>query len=108
MKFASIDHIKWIMFHEVKSAEITGDIRVSDVLSIYTRNSVYEFFVIDPVRAYGLVKGGVVGQRATEAFFCQPVTLDPGSNLRLLIETRNGLRFITTSKIETVKHLRSE
>ena len=96
------------MFHEVKSAEVTCDIRVSDVLSIYTRNSVYEFFVIDPVRAYGLVKGGVVGLCATEAFFSQPVTLDPGSKLRLLIETRQGLRCITTSRIETIKHLRSE
>ena len=96
------------MYHEVEPAEITCDIRVSDVLSIHTRNSVYEFFVIDPVRAYGLVKGGVVGQRATEASFCSPATLDPGSKLRLLIETRNGLRFIITSKIETVKHLRSE
>lgn len=96
------------MYNEVESAQVTGEIRVSDVISIHTRNSVYEFFVIDPARAYGLVKGGVVGQRATEAFFCSPATLDPGSKLRLLIETRNGLRFITTSAIETVKHLRSE
>lgn len=96
------------MYHEVQSAEITSDIRVSDVLSIHTHNSVYEFFVIDPVRAYGLVKGGAVGQCATEAFFCQPVSLDLGSKLRLLIETKRGLRFITTSRIETIKHLRSE
>ena len=96
------------MYHEVQSTAITSDIRVSDVLSIHTRNSVYEFFVIDPVRAYGLVKGGAVGPCATEAFFCRPATLDPGSKLRLLIETRQGLRFITTSTIETVKHLRSE
>ena len=96
------------MYHEVEAAEITSGIRVSDVISIHTRNSVYEFFVIDPVRAYGLVKGGAVGQCATVAFFCRPVTLDRGSKLRLLIETRQGLRFITTSTIETVKHLRSE
>ena len=96
------------MYHEVQSAEITSNIRVSDVLSIHTRNSVYEFFVIDPVRAYGLVKGGVVGKCATEAFFCTPVTLDPGSKLRLLVETRKGLRFITTSTITVIKHLRSE
>jgi hypothetical protein len=97
------------MYHEVQSAEITSDIRVSDVLSIHTRNSVYEFFVIDPVRAYGLVKGGVVGQCATEAFFCKPpATLDPGSKLRLLVETSKGLRFITTSTITVIKHLRSE
>ena len=96
------------MYHEVQSAEITSDIRVSDVLSIHTRNSVYEFFVIDPVRAYGLVKGGVVGQCATEAFFCSPATLDTGSKLQLLIETSKGLRFITTSTIRVIKHLRSE
>ena len=83
------------MYQEVQPAEITSDIRVSDVLSIHTRNSVYEFFVIDPVRAYGLVKGGAVGRCATEAFFCQPVSLDRGAKLRLLIETKNGLRFIS-------------
>ena len=96
------------MYHEVQSAEITSDIRISDVLSIHTRNSVYEFFVIDPVRAYGLVKGGAVGQCATEAFFCQPVSLETGSKLRLLIETAKGLRCITTSTITVIKHLRSE
>lgn len=96
------------MYQEVQSEEVTSDIRVSDVISIHTRNSVYEFFVIDPVRAYGLVKGGAVGQCATEAFFCQPVSLDRGSKLRLLVETKNGLRFITSSAIETIKHLRSE
>jgi hypothetical protein len=35
-----------------------------------------------------------------------------GADLRrevyLMIETRKGLRFITTSPIETIKHLRSE
>ena len=96
------------MYHEVQPAEVTSDIQVSDVLSIHTRNSVYEFFVIDPVRAYGLVKGGAVGRCATEAYFCQPVSLNPGAKLRLLIETKIGLRFITTSKIEMIKHLRSE
>ena len=96
------------MYHEVESTEITSDIRVSDVLSIHTRNSVYEVFVIDPVQAYGLVKGGAVGPCAVEAFFCGLVTLDCGSKLRLLIETRQGLRFIITSTIKTVKHLRSE
>jgi hypothetical protein len=95
------------MYTEIHGATITYDMRVSDMLSIHTRNSVYEVFVIDPVRAYGLVRGGVVGQCATEAFFCRRATLDPGSKLRLLIETAEGLRFITTSKIETIKHLRS-
>jgi len=34
--------------------------------------------------------------------------LDPGSKLRLLIETTKGVRFITTSAIKAIKHLRSE
>ena len=95
------------MYSEVRSADIKCDVRVSDVLSIQTRNSVYEFFVIDPVRAYGLVTGGVVGECVIEAF-CTPATLGPGSKLRLLIETAKGVRFITTSTIKTIKHLRSE
>ena len=96
------------MYTEVQRTEITCDMRISDMLSIHTRNSVYEFFIIDPVRAYGLVKGGVVGQCATEAFFCTPAAVNPGSKLRLLIETGEGLRFITTSTIKTIRHLRSE
>ena len=95
------------MYREVRSTEVNCDIRVSDVLSIYTRNSVYEFFVIDPVRSYGLVKGGVVGECALEAF-CRPATLDRVSKLRFVIETAKGIRFVTTSTIETIKHLRSE
>ena len=47
-------------FQGMQSTEIARRVRVSDILSIRTRNSVYEFFVIDPERAYGLVKGGVV------------------------------------------------
>ena len=93
------------MYNELHS---TCDVQISDILSIHTRNSVYEFFVIDPLRAYGLLKGGVVGDCATEAFFCTPTTLDPGSRVQVLIETAKGTRYITTSTIRRVKHLRSE
>ena len=96
------------MYHEVEAEALRCEIRVSDILSIHTRHSVYEFFVIDPVRVYGLLKGGVVGTCATEAFCCEPASLTPGSKAQLLIESATGLRFITTSPITSVKHFRNE
>jgi hypothetical protein len=91
---------------EMQSIEMTSDVCISDVLTIYTRNSVYEFFVIDPVRAYGLVKGGALGTCAKAAFICQPTVLTAGSKARLLIETATGQRYITTSTIKTINRLR--
>ena len=93
---------------EIRSGEISTGIRVSDVLMIHTHNSVYEFFVIDPVRAYGLVKGGAIGNRALAAFICHPTTLQPGLKARLLIETARGARYITTSTIKAVEYLSGE
>ena len=96
------------MYNEVQSTEITGDIRVSDILSIQTRNSVYQFFVIDPVRVFGVVTGGIVGERAVKGFLCQPVSLKLGCKARLCVESKCGLRFITTSAITAVRHIRNE
>lgn len=93
---------------EMQSTEIAADVRISDVLTIHTRNSVYEFFVIDPVRAYGMVKGGAIGNSAMAAFICHPKRLYPGLKARLLIETAEGLRYITTSTIKAIKFVSSD
>ena len=55
----------------------------------------------------GLMKGGVVGECPKAAFICEPTTLVPGLKARLLIETANGLRHITTS-IMTAINRRSD
>ena len=94
------------MYREVKDAEAGCDLQISDVLCIHTRHSVYEFFVIDPVRVYGMVKGGVVGKSAQAAFSC--ASLATGAKAQLLIELPAGLRFITTSPIVSLRHFRSE
>ena len=86
----------------------TCEIRISDRLFIHTRNSVYEFFVIDPLRAYGIVRGGIIGKHAVYAFLCWPDSLKLGSKASLFVESKGGLRFITTSTITTLRHLRSE
>jgi hypothetical protein len=96
------------MYKEIHSTEISTSVRVSDVLKIRTRNSVYEFFVIDPARAYGLATGGSIGNCPIAAFICYPTTLQPGFKARLLIETGRGLRYITTSTIKAIKHFRAE
>lgn len=93
----------------IHSTDMISDVRISDMLSIQTRNSVYEFFMIDPVRAYGLVRGGAIGNSAIAAFICTPnMILVPGSKVRLLIETVKGVRYVTTSTVRTIKCLRSE
>jgi hypothetical protein len=96
------------MYHEVETTDVGCDIRVSDILWIHTRHSLYEFFVIDPVKVYGVVKGGVLGASAIEAFVCHPTSLMPGRKAQLMIESPKGIRHITTSPITCVKHFRSE
>jgi hypothetical protein len=96
------------MYREVETTDVGCDIRVSDILWIHTRHSLYEFFVIDPVRVYGVVKGGVLGASATEALVCHPMSLAPGKKAQLMIESPTGIRYITTSPITCVKHFRSE
>jgi hypothetical protein len=93
---------------EITPTESTCEIRISDRLFIHTRRSVYEFFVIDPSRAYGIVRGGIIGERAVRAFLYRPSLLKLGSKASLFVESIAGLRFITTSTITSLKHLRSE
>ena len=95
------------MYHEVETAEAGCDVRVSDILWIHTRHSLYEFFVIDPVKAYGVVKGGVLGTAAKEGFLCLPLSLAVGSRAELLIESAKGSRYVTTSPITSVRHFRT-
>lgn len=85
-----------------------SDIGVLETLSIQTINSVYYFLVIDPVKAYGMMSGGVIGPDPTETFVCPPASLRPGGKARLLIETENGTRFITTSTITRIQRLKSD
>ena len=95
------------MYYEVQAGEVGCDVRVSDILWIHTRHSVYEFLVIDPVKAYGVVKGGVLGTAAKEGFLCLPLSLAVGSRAELLIESSKGAaRYLTTSPITSVRHFR--
>jgi hypothetical protein len=96
------------MYYEVQAKEVCCDVRVSDIIWIHTRRSVYEFFVIDPVKAYGVVKGGVLGTVAKEGFLCLPLALAVGRRAELLIESSKGARYLTTSPITSVRHFRSE
>ena len=95
------------MYYEVQAGEVCCDVRVSDILWIHTRHSLYEFFVIDPVKVYGIVKGGVLGSGAKEGFLCLPLSLAVGSRVELLIESAKGARYLTTSPITSVRHFRS-
>ena len=96
------------MYYEVQAKEACCDVRVSDIIRIHTRRSLYEFFVIDPVKAYGVVKGGVLGAVAKEGFLCLPLSLAIGRRAELLIESSKGARYLTTSPITSVRHFRSD
>jgi hypothetical protein len=98
------------LYREAKPAnEISkGSFRISDMVSIHTKNSVYFFMVIDPVRAYGLAAGGVIGSRPSETFVCPPTSLKPGCKAKLLVQTASGSRFITTSTITRVELLKND
>ena len=96
------------MYYEVQAGEFCCDVRVSDILWIHTRHSVYEFLVIDPEKAYGVVKGGVLGKVAKEGFLCLPFSLAIGARAELLIESSKGARYLTTSPITSVQHFRSD
>jgi hypothetical protein len=95
------------MYYEVQAGEVGRDVRVSDILWIHTRHSLYEFFVIDQVKIYGIVKGGVLGSGAKEGFLCLPLSLAAGSRAELLIESAKGARHLMTSPITSVRHFRS-
>ncbi len=95
------------MYYEVQTEEVGCDVRVSDILWIHTRHSLYEFFVIDPVKVYGMVKGGVLGSAAKEGFLCLPLSLAVGARAELLIESSKGGRYVTTSPITSVRHFQS-
>ena len=95
------------MYYEVQTGDAGRDVRVSDILWIHTRHSLYEFLVIDPVKVYGIVKGGVLGSGAKEGFLCLPLSLAVGSRVELLIESAKGARYLTTSPITSVRHFRS-
>jgi hypothetical protein len=96
------------MYYELETGVVGSNIRVSDILWIRTRHSLYEFFVIDPVKVYGVVKGGVLGAATKEAFLCLPLSLAVGLRAELLIESAKGARYLTTSPITSVRHFRNE
>jgi hypothetical protein len=96
------------MYQMIKEGALADDIRISDILKIHTRRSIYEFFVVDPVKLKGWVTGGVVGAVAKLGFVCQPKTVTSGAKAQLMIESPKGLRYITTSRITSLKHYRSK
>ena len=95
------------MYYEVETEAAGNRIHVSDILWIHTRHSLYEFFVIDPVKVYGVVTGGVLGTAAKEGFLCLPLSLAVGSRAELLIESPHGARYLTTSPITSIRHFRT-
>lgn len=83
-----------------------NDIRITDTIAIHTRNSVYHFMVIDPVKFYGLLVGGVVGPILVDAMILDLSKLKAGSRARILLGTHR--RRIRTSLVRSVVHLRRD
>lgn len=88
-----------------KSEVCYDDIRSRDVLLIETLNSLYRFSVIDAVKHYGILVGGIFKDRPVMGFLCRASALRLGERAMFLVGSKGYLKFITTSAITGLTHI---
>jgi hypothetical protein len=54
-------------FGGVRTETVVSALRPADTILIYTANSTYSFSLIDPVRGFGILTGGVFGKQIIRA-----------------------------------------
>ena len=84
------------------------DIRSRDVLLIETLNGLYKFSVIDSVKHYGILVGGIFKDRPVIGFLCRASELRHGERAKFLVRTKGYVEFITTSAITGLTHIMCE
>lgn len=97
------------------------DIASGDHLIIETRNSCYDFSVLDPVKGHGLLSGGALGKEAQWVYLVGSLDEEGGSsstvdgaciktNARALFYLENpfGLKSLILSKVARILHTRSK
>jgi hypothetical protein len=87
--------------------EVTFDVvKPTDVLVIRTINSLYRFFVTDPLRHCGLLFGGSISEEPAEAF-CINSSLRVGTHASFLYGTEAQNKYMRTSNILELTHVRN-
>lgn len=89
-----------------------NSLRVSEVISIHTANSVYQFSVTDPARCAGLLRGGSLGEKPLVAtLICSLtsrqksadwLTLQPGAKAVFFCASTQGVRRLVTTRIQKI------
>ena len=89
-----------------------NSLRVSEVISIHTANSVYQFSVTDPARCAGLLRGGSLGDKPLVAtLICSLtgrqksadwLTLQPGAKAVFFCASTKGIRRLVTTRIQKI------
>lgn len=87
-------------------------LRTSEVISIHTANSVYEFSVTDPAQCAGLLRGGSLGDKPLLAtLICALtgkqknadwLTLQPGAKAVFFCASAKGIRRLITTRIQKI------
>jgi len=95
-----------------------NDLRVSEVISIHTANSVYQFSVTDPARCSGLLRGGPLGDKPLVAtLICSLtgrqksadwLTLQPGAKAVFFCASTQGIRRLITTRIQKIDCMERE
>ena len=89
-----------------------NSLRISEVISIHTANSVYQFSVTDPARCAGLLRGGSLGDKPLVAtLICSLtgrqksadwLTLQPGAKAVFFCASAKGIRRLVTTRIQKI------
>ncbi|HXU39584.1 MAG TPA: hypothetical protein VN937_24735 [Blastocatellia bacterium] len=89
-----------------------NSLRASEVISIYTANSVYQFSVTDPAQCAGWLSGGSLGDDPLLAtLICSLttrhrsadwLTLQPGAKAVFFCASTQGIRRLVTTRIQKI------
>lgn len=89
-----------------------NSLRASEVISIHTANSVYQFSVTDPAQCAGLLRGGSLGDKPLLAtLICSLtarhrsadwLTLQPGAKAVFFCASAKGIRRLVTTRIQKI------
>lgn len=74
------------------------DLKALDRLAISTKNSEYQFQVINPAQCRGILRGGACGEEQYEAVLTGTVTQEQPSRLSNKVETGMCALFYITAK----------
>ena len=96
---------------EITHLDLTS-LQASEVISIHTANSVYQFFVTDPAHCAGVLRGGSLGDKqlpatllcslSSEQKSADWLTLQPGAKAVFFCASAKGIRRLVTTRIQKI------